>query len=165
MTDTGLLATAYRFRVTFTPPGDAVPDADAPTLLGTGGFQECTGLEVEMEVSEYPEGGRNDGVVQRAGRMKVAKLVLRRGMVVGGTGGVVPELWTWIAEVTSGVRPIRRYDGLVQLLGAEHQAVAAWAFRRALPAKVVGPQLNARTGEVAVEELTLAHEGLRMVTP
>jgi phage tail-like protein len=163
--DTALLATAYRFRVTFILPSSGAADPAAPTQLGSGGFQECTGLEVEMEVSEYSEGGRNDGVVQRAGRMKVARLVLKRGMVIGDTGRVVPELWTWIAEVTGGVRPIRRYDGLVQLLDAGQQTVAAWAFRRALPAKVVGPQLNARTGEVAIEELTLAHEGLRMVTP
>ncbi|MGW3668114.1 phage tail protein [Streptomyces sp. NPDC005141] len=165
MTAPGVLATAYRFRVTFTPPGGGLPDPSTPSGLGTGGFQECTGLEVEMDVSEYAEGGRNDGVIQRAGRMKVARLVLKRGMVIGGTGKVVPELWTWIADVTGGVRPIRRYDGLVQLLGPEQQVAAGWAFRRALPAKVVGPQLNARTGEVAIEELTLAHEGLRMVTP
>ncbi|MFC5219674.1 MULTISPECIES: phage tail protein [Streptomyces] len=165
MTDGGHLATTYRFRVTFSLTGSDDPDPGAPTQLGTGGFQECMGLESEMEVSEYPEGGRNDGVIQRVGRMKVAKLVLKRGMVVDGTGKVVPELWTWIAEVTSGVRPVRRYDGLVQLLDAGQQSVAVWSFRRALPAKVVGPQLNARTGEVAIEELTLAHEGLRMVTP
>ncbi|MBQ0826637.1 phage tail protein [Streptomyces tagetis] len=165
MTENRLLATAYRFRVTFTLPGPGAPAPGAPTDLGSGGFQECTGLEVEMEVGEYAEGGRNDGVVQRAGRMKVARLVLRRGMVIGGAGRVVPEMWTWIADVTGGVRPVRRYDGLVQLLGADHEPVATWAFRRALPAKVVGPQLNARTGEVAIEELTLAHEGLRMVAP
>jgi len=29
--------------------------------------------------------------------------------------------------------------------------------------KVSGPQLNAKTGEVAIEELHIAHEGLRLV--
>ncbi|MFD0381740.1 phage tail protein [Streptomyces stramineus] len=100
MTETGPLATAYRFRVTFTLPGSGASDPAAPSRLGSGGFQECTGLDIEMEVGEYLEGGRNDGVVQRVGRMKVARLVLKRGMVLGGQGTVLPELWTWIAEVT-----------------------------------------------------------------
>jgi phage tail-like protein len=39
---------------------------------------------------------------------------------------------------------------------------ATWTFDRGLPAKIGGPQLNARTGEVAIEELTIVHEGLRL---
>jgi hypothetical protein len=31
-----------------------------------------------------------------------------------------------------------------------------------LPVKVSGPSLNAKTGEVAIEELDIAHEGLRL---
>jgi phage tail-like protein len=89
-------------------------------------------------------------------------LVLKRGMFLGGDGTANPELWQWIADVVGGVRPIRRYDGLIWLYGFDRAVVAVWAFRRALPAKVVGPQLNGRTGEVAMEELHLAHEGLRL---
>ena len=37
-----------------------------------------------------------------------------------------------------------------------------WSFERGLPLKVVGPSLNARTGDIAVEELHIAHEGLRL---
>jgi hypothetical protein len=36
-------------------------------------------------------------------------------------------------------------------------------FERGLPARIAGPQLNAKTGEVAIEELHIAHEGLRLV--
>lgn len=156
------LANAFRFRVTFRPAADADPAA-AP--LGTGGFAECTGLDVEMEVAEYAEGGRNDAVVQRAGRAKFSRLVLRRGMVQGAPGVVAPEFWAWLADTVAGVRPIRRYDVLVEVLDETTTSIASWSARRALPAKLVGPQLNARTGEVAMEELQLAHEGLRMVIP
>ena len=43
------------------------------------------------------------------------------------------------------------------------EVVARWLFERGLPAKVTGPQLNAKTGEIAIEELHIAHEGLRLV--
>jgi phage tail-like protein len=156
-----VLGLAFRFRVTFSPSPDADP---AAPVLGTGGFSECTGLDVEMEISEYPEGGRNDAVVQRIGRAKFTRLVLKRGMVHTPPGRVVPEFWQWLADTVSGVRPVRRYTVRVDVLDEGQEVVASWAARRALPAKLVGPQLNARTGEVLVEELQLAHEGLSMVT-
>ena len=40
---------------------------------------------------------------------------------------------------------------------------ATWVFDRGLPMKIRGPELNAKTGEVAIEELHIAHEGLRLV--
>ena len=155
-----LFARAFRFRVTLTgasSSGDAVGDP-----LGDGAFQECSGLDLEMDVGEYLEGGRNNGVLQRAGRAKVARITLRRGMLHPAGGRVDRDLWQWIMDVLDGVRPIRRYDGTVEVLDEGAQPVATWSFSRGLPAKLVGPQLNARTGEVAIEELQIAHEGLRL---
>lgn len=167
------LARTFNFRVTLSPsavlapppqPGVSPVPRPAGTPLGDGAFQECTGLEVEMDVAEYVEGGRNNGVVQRAGRTKVSRIILKRGMLhpVGGT--VNADLWQWFMDVVDGVRPQRRYDGTIEVLAPDGAAtVATWAFSRGLPAKVVGPQLNARTGELAIEELQIAHERLRLV--
>lgn len=140
---------------------DAVPSG-AP--LGDGAFQECSGLEVSMDVQEYLEGGRNDGVIKRVGRAKYQDLVLKRGMFFSGDQ-VNRDLWDWIQGVVAGIRPVRRYDGIIEVMtGApDDTVVARWVFDRGLPAKVVGPQLNAKTGEVAIEELHIAHEGLRLV--
>jgi phage tail-like protein len=131
--------------------------------LADGAFQECSGLEVDMDVQEYPEGGRNDGIIRRVGRAKYQNIVLKRGMFIE-LGNVNRELWTWLQDVVSGVRPVRRYDGLVEVMDVGEDVVARWAFERGLPAKVTGPQLNAKTGDVAIEELHIAHEGLRLVS-
>ncbi len=131
--------------------------------LGDGAFQECTGLEISMDVQDYLEGGRNDGVIKRVGRGKYAELVLKRGMVFRGAGPAEPELWSWLQGVLRGERPVRRYDGIVEVMDPGEQVVARWVFDRGLPAKLTGPSLNARTGDVAIEELHIAHEGLRLV--
>ncbi len=133
--------------------------------LGDGAFQECTGLEVEMDVQEYLEGGRNNGVIRQAGRAKYTNLVLKRGMFYGGPGGVNRELWHWIQNAVAGERPIPRYDGLIEVTTdrENHVVVATWLFDRGLPAKIRGPELNGKTGEIAIEELHIAHEGLRLV--
>jgi len=143
------------------PPNGATSASE----LGSGAFQECTGLDIEMDVQDYLEGGRNDGVIRRVGRAKYQPLVLKRGMLwVTGTG-VDRALWQWIQGVVAGDATTTRYDGLVEVMGIRNDVVATWVFRRGLPAKVSGPQLNAKTGEVAIEELHIAHEGLRLVEP
>jgi phage tail-like protein len=164
------LLRAFRFRVTLLRAADAAAGgeltgavAQTGARLGDGGFAECSGLEVEMDVSEYPEGGRNDWVVKRVGRSKYQNVVLKRGMLHPEGGGANRDLWTWLIDVVSGVRPVARYDGIVEVMSSGDTVAARWIFVRGLPAKIAGPQLNAKTGEVAIEELHIAHEGLRLV--
>jgi len=152
-----LLARSFLFRVSL-----SASDGTASGSLTDGAFAECTGLDIEMDVGEYVEGGRNNGVLQRAGRAKVSRIILRRGMLYPSDGSVNPELWRWLQDVLDGVRPIRRYDGTISILDETRRTIATWTFTRGLPAKLVGPQLNAKTGEVVIEELQIAHEGLRL---
>jgi phage tail-like protein len=151
-----VLARTFNFEITLNRTGTR-------ELLGDGGFQEVTGLELEMDVKELMEGGRNDGIIRRVGRAKFPNIVLKRGMLHPADGTITPELWAWLQGILSGVRPVARYDGVIEVLSADGQdVVATWTFERGLPAKVTGPQLNAKTGEIAIEELTIAHEGLRL---
>jgi len=129
--------------------------------LGDGGFQECSGLELEQDVQEYLEGGRNDGVIRRAGRVKYPNLVLKRGMFFTANK-VNRDLWIWLQDIVRGVRPVARYDGTIQVYDVGFRVVAQWEFERGLPVRIKGPELNAKTGEVALEELHIAHEGLRL---
>jgi phage tail-like protein len=131
--------------------------------LGDGAFQEVSGLEIELDVQEYPEGGRNDGVIRRVGRAKYQNLVLKRGMFYPDGGAVNREMWSWLQGIASGERPVRRYDGVIEVFGTGSDVVATWVFDRGLPVRLRGPELNAKTGEIAIEELHIAHEGLRLV--
>lgn len=148
-----LLLQTFNFAVTLTQAGGSGSFTD-------GAFAEVSGLQVEVDVKEFYEGGSNDRVVQRIGRGKYPqKLVLKRGMFSPGSG-VDTDLWQWLQDIIAGVRPIRRYDGTIDVLDGARNVVANWGFRRGLPARIVGPTLNAKSGEVALEELHIAHEGL-----
>lgn len=163
------LLRSFRFRVRLrkSPASESGTQqrSDAPTgtALGDGAFQECSGLEIEMDVQNYQEGGRNDGVIQRAGRAKYQNLVLKRGMFYGASGKVNADLWNWLQGVVAGVRPITRYDGVIEVMSVGERVSATWVFDRGLPARIRGPELNGKTGEIAIEELHIAHEGLRLV--
>jgi phage tail-like protein len=184
MTVADELLQTFRFQVSLTLSAARGPDSEPQTTTGGQrladlGFQECSGLELEADVREYLEGGRNDGVIRRVGRVKLQPLVLKRGMAIkrptkddAAQGGetkpakVQPELWAWIQDMVSGRLPVRRYDGLVQVTGPvnESPVLASWRFVQGLPLKVTGPTLNAKTGEIAIEELHIVHQGLHLVT-
>ena len=159
------IAPAFNFRVSLKESTGSGAD-DTPAALTDGGFQECSGLEVAMDVKEHLEGGRNDGVVKLVGRGTYQPLVLKRGMFYTESGPVLAELWEWLQDILSFRRPSRRYDGIVEVLartgGDNARVLATWTFSRGLPVKVVGPQLDASKGALAVEELHIAHEGLRL---
>lgn len=169
MSAPGLILTAFRFEValSFAPGAGAMPRGDARDVRL--GFQEVGGLELEMDAPELVEGGRNDGVVRRAGRIKSPALVLKRGMFFDTEAeAAAQDFWIWIQGIMEGALPVRRCKGHVSLLSTPPgktapQPVCTWVFERGLPMKVKGPELNARTGEVAIEELHIAHEGLRMM--
>lgn len=149
----------------YTPPsGDTVLGGRGASEW-RGAFQECAGLEIEMDIQDYAEGGRNNGTVRRVGRARFPPVVLRRGMFYStdGDGRVNTELWHWMQRIINGERPVPRHDGLIQVMSADGELRASWMFDRGLPAKIRGPELNARTGEVAIEELSIAHEGLRLL--
>ncbi|GGR84799.1 hypothetical protein Snoj_42990 [Streptomyces nojiriensis] len=138
--------------------------SSGPERIGDGGFQECSGLGLEADLREYPEGGANGEVVRRVGRVKLQPLVLKRGMLIATAGaGTDTSLWDWLHGMVSGGTPAPRYDGDVEVLDpVGRRVVAHWKFSRGLPLKITGPTLNAKTGEIAVEELHIAHEGLRL---
>ena len=54
----------------------------------------------------------------------------------------------------------KRKDGVITLRDASARAHTVWGFRRGLPTKYSGPQLNAQQSAVAIETITIAHEGL-----
>lgn len=144
--------------------GDGYTPPRAAKLLAAGAFQDCSGLEIEMDVQEYVEGGRNNGVVRRVGRAKYQPLVLKRGMFHAGAESTVDTgLWHWLQRIINGERPVPRYDGVIHVMSADGTVRASWMFDRGLPSKIKGPELNARSGEIAIEELTIAHEGLRLL--
>jgi phage tail-like protein len=147
-------------------PGQGEPSRPPPDELGNGAFQECSGLDLEAEPKDYTEGARNDGLIRRVGRVKLVPIVLKRGMFIASAGGYADTtLWDWLRGMVEGKLPLPRYDGHVEVYNSDRnrpRIVAQWSFDRGLPSKVSGASLNAKTGEIAVEELHILHEGLRL---
>lgn len=146
----------FRFHVRFRRQslGQAVAAAELP--LCRGAFAECTGLEATMEPRVIRVGGANYGAVQRAGPVSFATVVLKRGMTD------TRDLWNWFQMVGAGAYAYR-LQVEIEMRDTRGVAVVTWALRRALPVKFKAADLNARSTEIGIEELHLAHEGLVLV--
>ena len=121
--------------------------------LVIGGFNEVTGLTVEVEIEEYREGGLNAYVHKLAGPARYPNnLVLKHGLTDSDT------LWNWHQGVASG--NIQRRNGSIILLDSAGEEQWRWNFVDAYPVRWVGPDLRAGSAEVAIETLELVHRGL-----
>jgi phage tail-like protein len=121
--------------------------------LTVGGFTEVTGLQVEVEIHDYREGGVNEYIHRLAGPTRYpSNLILKHGLTD------VEELWKWHQEVRQG--KFKRKNVSIMLLDSAREEQRRWNFAQACPVRWVGPELRAGTAEVAVETLELVHRGL-----
>ncbi|HYU81087.1 MAG TPA: phage tail protein [Vicinamibacterales bacterium] len=118
-----------------------------------GGFTEVTGLDMEMELEAYREGGVNAFIHQLPGAMRYpSHLVLKRGLTDADS------FWRWYRDAANG--DVARRNGSIILQNAKGDEVWRWNFVDAYPVRWTGPQLRASSAEIAIESLELAHRGL-----
>jgi phage tail-like protein len=117
-----------------------------------GGFTECSGLEMTLDVEEYREGGRNGQLLVFPKNTKWSHITLRKGVGAG------TALWDWSYGFTEGKG--KRRDGVIALMNELHLPNNIWYFRRGLPVKYTGPAMNATQNAVAIEAVEIAHEGI-----
>jgi phage tail-like protein len=123
-------------------------------------FRECTGLDSESEIIEYKEAHKDGQTIIRKqpGALKWSNIVLKRGITR------VMELWEWRKLVEDGKVDEARKSGSVVLYDQGNNEVARWNFVEGWPSKITGPQAKADGNEIAIEELTIAHEGCLRVS-
>jgi phage tail-like protein len=119
--------------------------------ITVAGFSDCTGLESEVDVIEYREGG-DHSIRKLAGLPRFGDLTLKRGITQSA------ELQTWHREILNGT--IDRRNVVIVLLDDARVDVVRWVVRNAFPRKWEGPHLHASGNEVAIETLVLCCDGI-----
>ena len=122
--------------------------------LTSAGFTEVSGLSTETSVIEYREGGDRSPSRKLPGITKYSNITLKRGITKDRS------LWQWRKTVMDGAT--QRKNGSVVLLDTGRQEVARWNFFEAWPCKWEASSLHAKSSEVAIETLELAHEGFEL---
>src|SRR5262245_31254736 len=131
--------------------GDGVTDGPQ------AGFQELSGIGMEVTVSEYRNGNHKENSVMKiTGMNKSTDVTMKRG-VIGSL-----NLYQWLTQIRSGDHAAMRTVP-ISLHNHDHTAVVqTWKLLRARIIKHTSGAFNAKGTDVAMEELVLAYERLEM---
>jgi phage tail-like protein len=120
------------------------------------GFSEVSGLNIEVQPIEYRHGLSPEySVMKMPGMKKYGNITLKRGVFKGDN-----EFYNWYNQIKLN-KPERR-DITISLLDEEHNPVMVWKAVNAWPTKITSPDLKATGNEVAIEQIEIVHEGLRI---
>ncbi len=124
--------------------------------VDVGAYKEASGVESETEIIEYKEATKEGKMIIRKvpGAMKWADITLKKRIDNS------LDLWEWRKEVEDGDIDTARRNGSIVLYDSTMTEVARWNFENGWPSKWKGADLNAGEDQVAVEEITITHEGL-----
>jgi len=121
------------------------------------GFQEVSGLNVDIETEAWKEGGENRFVHQLPVRAKYEDLVLKRGLLTAS--GII--LWCQDAIENFIFKPV---NILVSLQNEKHIPVCSWYVINAFPKKWSVSSFNAEQNSIVIESLTLGYQYFKPLT-
>lgn len=119
-------------------------------------FSECSGLDVQIEKETYFEGGVNNQQRIFLKQTKFGDVTLKRGITDDVT------FWQWLRKMLSPAKKERR-NITILVFNQAGETMQAWTLIGAVPVGWKTPSLQANSSTVAIEELTLAYEGLKVV--
>ena len=122
-----------------------------------GQFREVSGLDTENEIIEQKEVDANGRpvIVKVSGNPKWSNIELKRGIDIN------KSLYDWRYEVESGKVDQARTDCTLELLDYDGSPIASYSITQAWPVKYTGASMNAGSNEIAVEAITICHEGFQ----
>lgn len=122
----------------------------------TASFSECSGLGVTIDKETYMEGGVNEQQRIFLKQAKFNDVTLKRGMTDDLT------FWNWISKTLNPGNKERRNVNIL-VFNQAGETMQCWTLIGAIPVAWKAPSLQANSNSVAIEELTLAYEGLQVV--
>jgi phage tail-like protein len=120
-------------------------------------FQEVSGLDVEMEMDTFVEGGQNRFTWKLPKRTRYSDIVLKRGLFMGS--GII--LWCQNAFENFVFEPV---NVTIALLNSDHVPLQAWYVVNAIPKKWSISNFNAQENSVVVESITLSYQFFNVIS-
>ncbi len=156
--------TAFRFDVLLMVDDKSGAGLGSPICKAQ--FSECDGLEMSMEPKTVREGGNNLEQIHLPGPVSYGQLTLKRGMTAN------LDLWNWFNAAAGGLNEGQSDNkrgltalGQVTMFNANGTPALRFSLYGCLPVKIRGAALNAKDGQVAIEEVQIAYRSLKIKQP
>jgi phage tail-like protein len=124
--------------------------------LVSASFSECSGIGVQIDKEPVSEGGVNDQQRILLKQAKFNDVTLKRG--------ITDDLafWEWVNNILKPGKKERRNVNIL-VFNQAGETMQSWTLIGAVPVGWKAPSLQANASTVAIEELTLAYEGLKVI--
>jgi phage tail-like protein len=127
----------------------------------TASFNECSGLGVQIKKEVLMEGGVNEQQRILLGSAEFSDVTLRRGLSNDSV------FWDWISPLlsqqsSSKPPPSHRRNINILVFNQAGETMQCWTLIGAVPISWKAPTLQADSSTVALEELILTYEGLKV---
>jgi phage tail-like protein len=119
-------------------------------------FRECSGLGFTIKNDKRNEGGVNNQQRVILGQAQFSDVTLKRGMTDD-----LRVFWGWISDTLQEKKKKRRNVNIL-VFNQAGETMQCWTLIAAIPVAWKAPALKADGNEVAIEELTIAYEGLKV---
>ena len=131
-------------------------DEGSDPLQPDAGFQEISALGMEVGVAEYRFGNHKlNNTLKVTGLGKCADVTLKRGVMGSDT------VYKWFDAIRNGQNAMRTVR--IELRNEENsETVQTWVLNGARVIKFTTGPLNAKSNEIAMEELTLSFERMEV---
>lgn len=127
-----------------------------------GLFRSVTINKTSADVIEYKfqDATGNPGLRKVPGFNPGGEVVLERGI------DTQKNLADWTKKIQfEGVEtPADRCDGTITLCDHKGGSIASWSFKQAWPSAIEWGKVDANSNDIAIEKVTLAHEGIWRVS-
>jgi len=125
-------------------------------LKPDAGFQEISALAMEIGVAEYRYGNHKlNSVLKVPGLNKGTDATFKRGIMASDA------IYKWFDQIRNGTNVVRTVR--VELRNEENtETVQTWALQGARVIKYSMGPFNAKSNEIAMEELTISYERMEV---
>ena len=114
------------------------------------GFREVAGIDFDQTPAEYRDGTDPLHVRKLPALNKYSNITLKRGISDD------KNIWDWRKKCIDG--KVERKNGSIILCDNAGEEKVRWEFHEGWPTKLTITGFNATSNDVAIEELTIAHE-------
>jgi phage tail-like protein len=129
----------------------------SPQIVDDTRFQEVSGLEAEMEMENFTEGGENRFTWQLPKRTRYSEITLKRGLLIRST------LTNWCRDALENFS-FAPANLAISLLNEQHMPVMSWYVVSAIPKKWSVSGFNAQENAIVVESITLSYRYFNIIT-
>ena len=118
------------------------------------GFQSVSGINADIGIEEYQEGGENRFKHKLPNPVTYPNLVMKRGMLIGS------QLMQWFKDSVESYK-FEANDITVILLNGDHIPIQGWNFIKAWPVKWNISDFNAEESTIVIETIEFAYQYFR----